>query len=253
VDGDQTWCSLLSGLDPALEPINMGQVGYGVDQAYLWYRRDAEDLGVDLHLLAFITHNFLRMKFQEYGGFGRPVLVVRDGELELANVPVPRKGYVLPTLTVVLARLDRLRTTEVAAKIRKRLPLERRQVPGAWRARSNEEVRSVVSELFQELKRYNEERSRSTALVYLSSVEELQNPGDRDLAEWLPFVEAQADALDLPFFSLVDELTDLPAHEVSGLFLDGYHLTEAGHALVARTLLEGLRADPRTAPRLSLE
>ena len=177
VDGDQTWCSQLGDLDPALEPVNMGQVGYGVDQAYLWYRQDADDLEVDLHLLAFITHNFMRMKYPSYGGFGRPVLVVRDGKLEVANAPVPKKGYVMPTLTLVTARLDRLRTMEVAAKIRKRLPLGRQEVPGAWRARGNDEVRQVMSALFQELKRFNQERSRATALVYLPSVEELRNPG----------------------------------------------------------------------------
>jgi hypothetical protein len=253
VDGDETWCSLFGDLDPALEPVNMGQVGYGVDQAYLWYRRDAADLDVDLHLLAFITHDFMRMKYREFAGFGRPVLVVRDGRIEMANEPIPEKGFIMPTLTLVLARLDRLRTTEVAGKIRKRLPLARREVPGAWRSRENDEVRSVLSVMFRELKQFNRERSRGTALVYLPSVEELRNPGNADLAEWLAFAEAQADELDLPLFNMVEELGALPAHEVGGLFRDGYHFTAAGHALVARTLLEGLRADPRSSPSISLE
>jgi lysophospholipase L1-like esterase len=112
-------------------------------------------------------------------------------------------------------------------------------------------VKSVLRALFQELQRYNREHSRSTALVYLPSLEELRSPGDQDLAEWRAFAEAQADALDLPLFDLVEEFADLPAHEVGQLFLDGYHLTEAGHALVARRLLEGLRADPRSGPSLS--
>jgi lysophospholipase L1-like esterase len=253
VDDDETWCSQLGALDPTLEPVNMGQVGYGVDQAYLWYRRDADGLEVDLHVFAFITHNFLRPKYRDYMGFGRPVLVVRDGRLEQTNVPVPRRGYVLPSLTLLVSRIQLLKTAEIAGKIRERLPLEPREVPGAWQARSNQEVKSVLIALFQELRRYNQERSRSTALVYLPSLEELRNPGDRDLAEWLAFAEAQADALDLPFFDLVDELADLPAQEVSKLFLDGYHFTEAGHALVARRLLEGLRADPRSGPSLSSE
>jgi lysophospholipase L1-like esterase len=253
VDGEETWCSQLGALDPTLEPVNMGQVGYGVDQAYLWYRRDADGLEVDLHVFAFITHNFLRLKYRDYMGFGRPVLVVSDGRLEETNVPVPRRGYVLPALTLVLSRIQMLRTAEIAGKIRERLPLEPREVPGAWQARSNQEVKSVLRALFQELRRYNQERSRSTALVYLPSLEELRSPGNQDLAEWLAFAEAQAEALDLPFFDLAGELADLPAHEVGKLFLDGYHLTEAGHALVARRLLEGLRADPRSGPSLSAE
>ena len=35
-----TWCARLTALDSRLETVNMGQGGYGVDQAYLWYLRD---------------------------------------------------------------------------------------------------------------------------------------------------------------------------------------------------------------------
>ncbi|MCP5057502.1 MAG: hypothetical protein GY937_12375 [bacterium] len=251
VSGGQTFCSLLGTLDSTLEPINMGQVGYGVDQAYLWYRQDADDLGIDLHILAFITHDILRMKYKEYMNRGRPVLVVRDGKLELTNVPVPEKSRVLSGLSALTSRIKMLRTAEVAAKIRKRLPLEPRQVPGAGRPRSEDEVKIVLSVLFQELARFNEERSRSTALVYLPSMKELRDPGDKDLATWLPFVKAQAKALDVPFLDLVEEFGDLPAHEASELFLDGYHLSNAGNARVAARLLEELRADSRSGPSLS--
>lgn len=253
VADDQTFCSLFGALDPTLEPINMGQIGYGVDQAYLWYRQAADDLEVDLHILAFITHDILRMKFKEYMNRGRPVLVVRDGKLELINVPIPEKGYVLSGLTTLTSRIKMLKTAEIAAKIRRRLPLERRQVPGTWSARSDDEVKIVLSALFRELVQFNEERSRSTALVYLPSMKELRDPGDEDLANWLPFAKAQAKALDVPFFDLVEEFADLPAHEASELFLDGYHLSKAGNALVAVRLLEGLRADPRSGPSLSKE
>jgi lysophospholipase L1-like esterase len=253
VDGSQTWCDVLEDLDPALEPINMGQVGYGVDQAFLWYRRDTADLDIDLHVLAFITHNFLRVKFDEYLGFGRPVLVVRDDELELTNVPVPRKGYILPSLTLLVSRIGMLKTAELAAKVRKRLGIGSQQVPGAWSARSNEEVKRVLSLLFEEARQFNDERSRATVLVYLPSLRELENPDDEDLAEWLAFAEAQATAQDVPFFNFVEEFAKLPAREANELFLDGYHLTETGHALVARRLLEGLRADPRSGPMLALD
>ncbi|MBW2240969.1 MAG: SGNH/GDSL hydrolase family protein [Deltaproteobacteria bacterium] len=251
VSDDQTFCNLFGTLDPTLEPINMGQVGYGVDQAYLWYRQEADDLDVDLHILAFITHDILRMKYKEYMNRGRPVLVVRDGKLELTNVPVPEKSQVLSGLSVLTSRIKMLRTAEVAAKIRKRLPLERRQVPGTWTARSDDEVKIVLSALLQELVRFNEERTRSTALVYLPSMKELRDPGDEDLATWLPFAKAQAKALDVPFLDLFEELRDLPAHEASELFLDGYHLSNAGNALVAARLLEELRADSRSGPSLS--
>lgn len=40
VGNDYSWCHYLEGLQPGLETVNMGQGGYGVDQAYLWYKRD---------------------------------------------------------------------------------------------------------------------------------------------------------------------------------------------------------------------
>ena len=40
VDNDHTWCQLLTTFDDRLQTVNMGQGGYGIDQAYLWYERD---------------------------------------------------------------------------------------------------------------------------------------------------------------------------------------------------------------------
>ncbi|MGH2570030.1 MAG: hypothetical protein ACRDGR_02310 [bacterium] len=36
VDDDDTWCARLERENPELEVVNMGQGGYGIDQAYLW-------------------------------------------------------------------------------------------------------------------------------------------------------------------------------------------------------------------------
>jgi len=65
---------VLAELDPQLETINMGLVGYGVDQAYRWYRRDAAD--VDVHISAFIMHDFMRMQYDKFIGVARPVVVL---------------------------------------------------------------------------------------------------------------------------------------------------------------------------------
>jgi len=40
VDNDHTWPQLLASRTPNIEAVNMGQGGYGADQAYLWYKRD---------------------------------------------------------------------------------------------------------------------------------------------------------------------------------------------------------------------
>ena len=250
VGNDQTFCSVLAELDPKLETINMGQVGYGVDQAYLWYRRDADDLDVDVHIFAFITHDFMRMQYDEFMGIPRPVVVLEDGKPVVTNVPISQSTYAMPTwLAETLNSADGLRTVELANGIRKRLNLAPRKVPGAWDARGAEEVKAVVAGLFEELRDYDLARSRATILVYFPSVEELQQP-NAELGYWMSVVESNARRLDIPFVNFVSLFGELPAAEVTRLFVDGYHFSEEGNALVASELLEHLRDDPRTAARL---
>jgi hypothetical protein len=250
VGNDQTFCNVLAELDPNLETINMGQVGYGVDQAYLWYKRDADGLDVDVHLLAFITHDFMRMQYDEFMGIPRPTMVIEDGKPVVTNVPISESTYAMPTwLAETLNSADGLRTMKLATKVRDRLGLAPREVPGAWDARGAEEVKAVVGAMFEDLRDYDSARARETVLVYFPSVEELHQP-DAKLAYWMSVVESNAERLDIPFINFVSVFGELPATEAPSLFVDGYHFSEKGNALVARELLEYLRSDPRTAARL---
>src|SRR5262249_43351639 len=75
VGDESTYEAYLERALPALETVNMGQGGYGVDQAYLWYLRDGRSLHADLLLLAAIAPDWERMldaRFQ--GEFPKPVL-----------------------------------------------------------------------------------------------------------------------------------------------------------------------------------
>jgi hypothetical protein len=49
----------------------MGQGGHGVDQAYLWYKRDGVKLKHDFLLFAFITLDFQRMQQRDFLGLNR--------------------------------------------------------------------------------------------------------------------------------------------------------------------------------------
>jgi hypothetical protein len=157
----------------------------------------------------------------------------------------------MPTwLAETLNSADGLRTLKLATKIRNRLNLAPRKVPGAWDARGAEEVEALVAGLFEDLRDHDTARSRATVLVYFPSVEELQQP-NAELSYWMSVVESNAQRLDLPFVNFVSRFGQLPAAEAMSLFVDGYHFSEKGHALVARELLEHLREDPRTSGRLT--
>lgn len=87
VDDAKNWCSLLS--NDYLQTINMGQAGYGLDQTYLWYQRDAENISHTIHIMAFIPDDFDRVSKKEYFGYGKPYFKIKNGKLYNINHPVP--------------------------------------------------------------------------------------------------------------------------------------------------------------------
>lgn len=99
VDDDHNWCQLLISFDPRLETLNMGSGGYGVDKAYLLYKREASKYEHQVHLFAFITDDFYRMQYDTFVGYGKPMIDIKDGALVVKNVPVSQRAYVFPWLT----------------------------------------------------------------------------------------------------------------------------------------------------------
>src|SRR5262249_22686948 len=69
VSNAQAWCNRLATIDRRIEAINMGQGGYGADQAYLWYRRDGLKIDQDVQIFAFITDDFARMRRPVFLGY----------------------------------------------------------------------------------------------------------------------------------------------------------------------------------------
>ena len=77
----------LESLDARLDVVNMGQGGYGVDQAYLWYERDAT-FEHDIQVFAFITADLRRMRSSQFFGYAKPLLKLEDGVLVPSNTPL---------------------------------------------------------------------------------------------------------------------------------------------------------------------
>jgi hypothetical protein len=90
VNNDQAWCQRIAVIDPRFETVNMGQGGYGLDQAYLWYMRGGAALDHQVHLFAFITDDFIRMQSNQFLGYGKPVLGLRNDSVVVTNQPVPK-------------------------------------------------------------------------------------------------------------------------------------------------------------------
>lgn len=235
VDNDHTWCQLLASFDRRLEPVNMGQGGYGMDQAYLWYRRDGARLDHQFHLFAFITDDLRRMQSDRFIGYGKPLLRLEKGALVTTNVPVPRRGAFVAWLAGHSGHLMNLASVRlaqaVAAKLAKPLP-----PPGEQERR----WQPVAAKILEELQSLNRAKGSQLVLVYLPTREDYASCG---ADSWRRFMHAQARALGVPLLDLVESVRSLPPEQVPGLYLDGSrtryfaargHYTEAGNAWVAR-------------------
>jgi lysophospholipase L1-like esterase len=252
VDNDHTWCELLSVLEPRFESVNMGQGGYGVDQAYLWYKRDGLKFEHRVQLFAFITEDFYRMLSDSFLGYDKPVLAVENGKLIVKNVPVPKQAYYSTWLKHTVGKLSGLRTVELVNRIERKVGmLKAKSQPQSQRERDRK-AREILGKLFEDLKRLNEQRSSKLVLVYLPTLQELlakaPQPGYSS-EPWSEFLEEESSTLRIPLINLFDAFRSLSDDEMSRLFIPkgdlsypgaAGHLNNAGNEFVARALHDKL-------------
>lgn len=242
VGDEATWCHLLSVLDPRMETVNLGQPGYGVDQAYLRFEREGLDFGAAIHLFTFTGGDFNRMGYDDHYGYAKPVLELEGGRLTVQNVPAPRVG---PAISRAMTRLaERLRSVELGLRALGRI------LPGRSRPDLGE-LERVAEQVFREVRRLNEENGGSAVFVYL--------PGPREVEtdhEWRAPVHELARRLELPFIDLTDDLRALPPAERRTIFLPedvpaGGHYSEEGNAWAAGALHRALLRIDEVAERLA--
>ena len=242
--GDEAgWCYLLSRRDPRLETVNMGQGGYGLDQAYLWYVRDGAPLDHDALVFAFITEDFRRMQRDKFLGLGKPVLRLEGNALVTANVPVPRAGYWFPWFSRNAALFRTLSAMELADRL-----LGLSSSAAESEPPTNAQTWKVILRVFQELARIN--AAKGSTLVLLSLPDAADFSVDKS-DHWRASLTREAAAHGIPFVDLVEEIRKLPPDRVPALYNPDLHFSEAGNEWVAERLEEKLQAIPSFARRLA--
>jgi len=249
VDNDHTWCQLLAGSDERFETVNLGQGGYGIDQAYLWYKRDGTRLQHDVHLFSFITADFWRMRNRTFHGYDKPFLEVRDGELVVDNVPVPRTAFYAPWLARNIQLVNRLRTVQL---LRSLLPSDSdSELP------SEAKTRQVLAKVIEELAHLNRSKESLLVVVLLPTQADYASNGSRGLRR---FLSQELNRQQIPFFDLIRDLRELPLGEVEDLFIQegsgaheaaGGHYSVRGNEYIARVLHDRLVAIPQIGSRLA--
>lgn len=257
VDDRDTWCRRLSDHDPRLETVNMGQGGYGIDQAFLWYKRDAAEIEHQLHLFSFVTEDIKRMQVDTFLGYGKPVLTIADGALAVENVPVPRWPYLLPWLTRNLPALSSLRIVGLADALGVGSDAA---APSTASAQGNRDLATsrVIHKLFQELATLNRERLSVVVAVHLPMIEDIDRQFSR---RWVEVMREHSAAAGILYIDLLPELRRLSKDEARSLFiLPGgpgfahaeFHYNEKGNRFVAEVLYRRLMAHPTVTRALGL-
>jgi hypothetical protein len=227
VSNDQAWCQRLAAKDKRLETVNMGQGGYGVDQAYLWYKRDGQKLEHDIQLFAFITTDFRRMEWPEFNGYGKPLLTLENETLTVTNVPVPRRAFWMPWLTQHWEAINDLKSVQLM-----RQTFFDEAAADELAKATHGSAESVAWKIMEDLAHLNQAKHSSLVLVYLP----VQNPTEKDLAGWRKFVRTAAKQL----FIAKDALDYRGA---------AGHYTAKGNQYVADVLYERLLALPEISQK----
>jgi len=236
VDDEHTWCQQLVALDGRLETVNMGQGGYGVDQAYLWYMKDQGELEHDIVIFAFIKDDFDRMESDTFMGYGKPYLSVRKGKLVQENHPVPRRSYDASWLAANLHMWRELDTSQWLAETFGGL------LPGPEVHTDTDDhgrTDAVVEKIFSNLQETSVDNDRQVVFVYLPTRGDLK---DRGYSRWEWLVGMEAEKHGYHYVNVADEMRTLPPGAVEKLFRKGGHYTDEGNRYVAEILLPKIAA-----------
>jgi len=255
VDNDHTWPQLLAIRAPNLETVNMGQGGYGADQAYLWYKRDAAGVDHNIEIFAIILPDLYRMLHSSFNGYGKPVLALENDHLVTTNVPVPR------LLAVRSPRLLRLQNAlfnlSITRLLRRMLGLDTAAALAETRPERNKELAWLLWPMLDDLRETNRARHSVLVLAYLPTREEYGT----DLGtSWRKLLARYAQQNGILYIDLADDFRRLPAAELDKMFIGtgtlnfpgaAGHYTEAGNAFVADLIYRRLIANPQTAAKFN--
>ncbi|MCH2173115.1 hypothetical protein MK489_20235 [Myxococcota bacterium] len=245
VGDDHTWCRGLEKLHPDLETLNMGQGGYGLDQSFLWFQRDAADLDHDIHLFTFTTGDFERMLWDEFSGYQKPLLVEEEGRLVVANAPLPEPGW-MHALRRAPFKLMAFRSVQALFDFSQSLgELDQRQA-----IRSSQQARVILG-IFRELAALNAGRDSKLAAVLLPTESEVSRGG---ATRESGLVLRELTRVGIPFWDLTADFQGIPGAELSSHFISSEdpmvgeypgapgHYNERGNAFVAEALSRRLQA-----------
>jgi hypothetical protein len=242
VDNDHTWCGQLAVRDPRIEAVNLGEGGYGADQAYLRYLRDGQRLEHQVHVFGFIADDFLRMEEPVFLGFGKPILTIEGGDLVTRNVPVPSLAARHPAVIAIPRALATTRVGELVSRLRKKYIIPPAQSTER-QAAHHERTRATIRLMLSKLKRAAETHHATLLLLFEPVIFDLDTGRPNP---WMTFVEESAREMKIPLVNVLDDMR--ARSDAKTMFLENGsaagHYSNAGHSLAADALYARMRELP---------
>jgi hypothetical protein len=258
VSNNHTWCQDLEALDGRFEAVNMAESGYGADQMYLRYKREGAVLDHDIHVFAFVTADFLRMNFTVLGGYGKPVLKLKNGELVVENVPVPPRSALLHWLALKPHPLRQFRSLALMADLADRL-VPRRDTD--FSKGPNTKEAEILDKMFEDLVSIESQKNSIVVLLWIPERETDYKPGGPTPA-WEQWIRAQCEKRGMVLVDLIDSFKKLPVTRKDGLYIwpgslqyfaeTPGHFDDQGHEWVARALYARLISITQVAQKLAI-
>lgn len=226
-----------------IETVNLGLMGYGMDQAYLMYGRMAPKLDHQVLLFGMITDNFRRMMVDRLAdGHFKPQLAWRDGKLAEIGVPVrpplPQGNLLYPE--------RRLQFIGDYFAVPRLLPF--RRAPGEYSMLDRpEESEELAEHIFLDLDQRLRAQGRRLAIVWFPALYEFTQAPAREQFEF--HFEAMKNftaAHDIPLIDLTHSLPAKtePEYQQSYLpyeFDEWRHPTAQSHAIFVQAALPQVR------------
>jgi hypothetical protein len=236
VDVGSTWCAQLGKLDDRIEPVNLGVIGYGLDQAFLRFRRSAQRLDYDVHVFAFVFDDFVRARSGLSGVYPKPFLRREGGSVEAA--PVPEVGSTRLEIARRLRPINTLRLTELLRPARQ-----------PWSYGSEAEWMGTMFAMFEQLEAAHARRGKAFMTMYLPEMGEFAGVPMQQA-----YLASELGRRNIPFVDLTGVFRRMDAEQRARMYIPpssyaGHHLSVDGNAFVAHQLYELLLAKRILKPR----
>lgn len=256
VMNDHTWCQDLESFDHRFETVNISETGYGTDQMYLRYKRESSVLDHDIHVFAIVTDDFRRMDYKVVGGYGKPVLTLRNGELVTENVPVPKRSHFLHWLALKPHPLRQFRSLAALADLAGRINPAR---DTTFSNGPTDQQNKILDKMFEDLVTMGNQKNSILVLLYIPSRVSDYEPGGASPA-WRKWVREESAKRGFVVVDVIDDFKRLPVTMKDGMFIwpgsSQYfaeapgHFDDQGHEWVAKELYNSLISIPQVAQKL---